>query len=515
MPLQFRRTVILSNAIAFVAVISCTIILVYMLDARMWKWSLTTEMTGATILLLVSIFVFNNFHKFTLSRFLLSIILPAMSMLMMMVPRISDPSLYSYLPRSPNLFCAVITTSVVPLMVFFSREAKYMFTALAINLLILVSIDPVLFIFSVDYRASEYTFGRFVANNMVLLVAEFFLIGCIVFLKTLFEHFEKENVELISSLNDKNAELKIRNTELNELNRNIEIQNIEIQAQSTELMQSQESLVEAHHEIERQKAELQNKNVQLEQSLDDKSKDLLHTNQHLIAQNNGLQQFSYTISHNLRGPVASMLGLINIYHLSSDEDDKASIFSQLERSVQSLETVIIDLNKIIDIRRDTFNINEKVSLEKEVKQIIQSLHVYITENDVQINLDFQRPEIFSIKAYINSILYNLISNAIQYRSLDRKSIINISSYSKSDIVIIEISDNGIGIDLNRFRDDLFKLYKRFHSHIEGKGVGLYIVKQQVEKLNGTIEVQSEPDKGTRFIVSLKDNQQDVLEVKEQ
>jgi signal transduction histidine kinase len=350
---------------------------------------------------------------------------------------------------------------------------------------------------------------------MVLLVAEFFLIGCIVFLKTLFVHFEKENVELIGSLNDKNAELKIRNTELKELNRNIEIQNIEIQAQSTELMQSQESLVEAHHEIERQKAELQNKNVQLEQSLDDKSKDLLHTNQQLIAQNNGLQQFSFTVSHNLRGPVASMLGLINIYHLSTDEDDKASIFSQLEKSVQSLETVIIDLNKIIDIRRDTFNINEKVRLEKEVKQIIQSLHIYITENDIHIDLDFQRPEIFSIKAYINSILYNLISNAIQYRSLDRKSIINISSYSKSDMVIIEISDNGIGIDLNRFSDDLFKLYKRFHSHIEGKGLGLYIVKQQVEKLNGTIEVQSQPDKGTRFIVSLKDNQQNVLEVTEQ
>ena len=119
-----------------------------------------------------------------------------------------------------------------------------------------------------------------------------------------------------------------------------------------------------------------------------------------------------------------------------------------------------------------------------------------------INLDFRCPEIFSIKAYINSILYNLISNAIQYRSLDRKLIINISSYCKLDMVIIEISDNGIGIDLERYRDDLFKLYKRFHSHIEGKGLGLYIVKQQVEKLNGSIEVESQPDKGTRFIVSL-------------
>ncbi len=455
-----------------------------------------------TIVLLFFIFVFNHFHKFNLSRFLLSILIPAMSMLMMMVPRISDPSHYFYLPRSTNLFCAVIATSVVPLMVFFSQEAKYMFTALALNLLILVSIDPVLFIFSADYNASEYTFKLFIANNIVVLVAEFFLIGCIIFLKTLFEHFEKENVALISSLNDKNGELKIRNKELNDLNRNIEIQNEEIQTQSEELMESQESLFVAHHEIERQKAELENKNVELERSLDDKSKDLLQTNQQLVSQNNGLQQFSYTVSHNLRGPVASMLGLINIHRLSTDDDDKASIFSQLEKSVLSLETVITDLNKIIDIRRDTFNINEKVSLENEVKQIIQSLHVYIKENDVRINLDFKHPEIISIKAYINSILYNLISNAIQYRSPDRKLIINISSYWKSDMVIIEVSDNGIGIDLDRFSDDLFKLYKRFHTHIEGKGLGLFIVKQQVEKLNGTIEVESQPDKGTRFIVSL-------------
>jgi signal transduction histidine kinase len=205
-----------------------------------------------------------------------------------------------------------------------------------------------------------------------------------------------------------------------------------------------------------------------------------------------------------------MLGLINIYHLSKDENDKAGIFSQLEKSVQSLETVITDLNKIIDIRRDTFNINENVSLETEVRQIIQSLHVYIKENDVRINLDFQCPEIISIKAYINSILYNLISNAIQYRSPHRKPIIDISSYCISDMVIIEVSDNGIGIDLHRFHDDLFKLYKRFHSHIEGKGLGLYIVKQQVEKLNGNITVESQPEKGTRFTVSLK-NQPNLLE----
>ena len=503
--LQLSRTIILTNAIALIAIILCSILLPYLLNIDQWKWSLTTEMTLATIVVLFLILFFNKLQRFDISRLLLSILIPVMSILIAMLPRISNPMLFHYLPRSPGLFCVILATSVVPLMVFSTREAKFMIPALVLNFLLLVLIDPALFVFSADYKPSEYTAGRFLANNIVLLISEFFLIGCTVFLKTLFEYFEKENETLIHNLNEKNAELKNRNKELFQLNQDIETQNEEIQAQSEELIQSQESLLTAHHEIEWQKVELEKKNVLLEQSLDAKSKDLFNTNQQLVDQNQELQQFSYTVSHNLRGPVASMLGLINIHHLTPNDAEKESIFSLLEKSAKSLETVIHDLNKIIDIRKDKFNISEKVSLEKEVNLIMQSLNVFITENDVSVNVDFKSTEIISIKAYINSILYNLISNAIQYRSLERKPIINISSRRIRDIVVIEVSDNGLGIDLDRFRSDLFKLYKRFHSHVEGKGLGLYIVKQQVEKLNGRIEVESIPDKGTRFSVFLRES----------
>jgi signal transduction histidine kinase len=71
-------------------------------------------------------------------------------------------------------------------------------------------------------------------------------------------------------------------------------------------------------------------------------------------------------------------------------------------------------------------------------------------------------------------------------------------------VVIDVSDNGLGIDLGKFRSDLFKLYKRFHTHIEGKGLGLYLVKQQVEKMNGRIEVDSLPGEWTRFSVFIKE-----------
>ena len=503
--LQLSRTIILTNAIAFTTAILCGLLLPYMLYRNDWHWSYLTIMILATIFVLLITHLFNKLEKFNLSRVLLSILVPVMSTLMVMIPRINEPALYHYLPRSPGLFATMLVTSVVPLMLFSTRESKWLLPTLGLNLTILVLIDPALFWFSADANTGTYNAGRYVANNIILFVSESFLIGSTVFLKTLFEYFEKENEMLIGSLNEKNKELNQRNKELFKLNQDIETQNEEIQAQSEELMQSQDSLLTAHNEIERQKQELEKQNFHLEESLDVKSKDLLDTNQQLVVQNHELQQFSYTVSHNLRGPVASMLGLMNIYHLSTDEHERRSIFSLMEKSAHSLETVIHDLNKIIDIRKDKFHATEKVSLETEVSLITQSLNVFITEKDVTIRPNFEADEIISIKAYINSILYNLISNAIQYRSPERSLVINISSYRKNDFVVIEVSDNGLGIDLDRFSGDLFKLYKRFHTHIEGKGLGLYLVKQQVEKMNGRIEVASAPGEWTRFSVFIKES----------
>lgn len=505
MPLHLNRAIILANAIAVIAIVLCVILLMYLLSNSGWEWSLTTRLVLTTIVALLLIVLFNKLSLFSVSRLLLSMLIPVVSFLIVMIPRAGDPSMFHYSPRSPGLFCVVLVTSVVPLMIFTSRELRYLIPALCINLSVLFCIDPALYFFSADYKTGGYPPSRFLGNNMILFVSEFFLIGSVVFLKTLYEYFEKENEILIRKMNEKNAELKNRNKELFQLNRDIEAQNQEIQAQSEELIQSQESLLSAHHEIERQKAELERQNIQLEESLDAKSKDLLHTNQQLVVQNHELQQFSYTVSHNLRGPVASMLGLVNIYHLSNDQEDKANVFGLLEKSAQSLETVIHDLNKIIDIRKDKFNISENVNLETELSIILQSLSVFITENDVTVTANFKLQEMKSIKAYVNSILYNLISNAIQYRSPERRLKIAVSSYQKSGNAVIVVEDNGLGIDMSRFKNDLFKLYKRFHSHVEGKGLGLYIVKQQVEKLNGFIEVDSSPEWGTRFSVHIREN----------
>jgi signal transduction histidine kinase len=153
---------------------------------------------------------------------------------------------------------------------------------------------------------------------------------------------------------------------------------------------------------------------------------------------------------------------------------------------------------VVDIRHNKFTALEKINLQAEVDLITQSLSTFIKSNEVSIETDFNQPELVSIKAYINSVLFNLVSNAIQYRSPARKPNIRISSRLIHDYVLMEVSDNGLGIDLVKHKGDLFKLYKRFHSHTPGKGLGLFLVKQQLEKLNARIEVDSIPDVGTTF-----------------
>jgi signal transduction histidine kinase len=254
----------------------------------------------------------------------------------------------------------------------------------------------------------------------------------------------------------------------------------------------------ANIEIERQKIELEEKNQMLEEALGEKSFDLLQMNHQLINQNSELQQFSFTVSHNLRAPVASLQGLINLYHMSPTDEERVDIIKLFEKSTSSLDTIIKDLGKIIDIRHDNFTALEKVYLQTEVDLITQSLNAFINSNEVSIKTDFEWPELVSIKAYVNSILFNLISNAIQYRSPLRKPFIKISSRLNGEYIVLEVTDNGLGIDLEKHQTDLFKLYRRFHSHTPGKGLGLFIVKQQIEKLNARIEVESAPDHGTTF-----------------
>ena len=224
----------------------------------------------------------------------------------------------------------------------------------------------------------------------------------------------------------------------------------------------------------------------------------------LVVSNKNLEQFSYIVSHNLRTPVANILGLSNILKDESLPVEQKDLFTQeLFSSVETLDEVIMDLNSILKKRQEINENKEEVSFLQVVNKVRQSISGLIQSEAVEINTDFSAVnEYYTIKSYFHSIFYNLIVNSIKYRSPVRRPIIGISSSKREGKIFLIFKDNGSGFDLEKTEGQIFGLYKRFHSHIEGKGMGLFMVKTQVEVLGGKIKVKSRPDFGTEFEIEL-------------
>jgi signal transduction histidine kinase len=232
---------------------------------------------------------------------------------------------------------------------------------------------------------------------------------------------------------------------------------------------------------------------------------LKRINLDLVQQNEQLNQYSHIVSHNLRAPMTTLLGLIEVFNQCKNNPiETEEVVRLIQKSANKFDSVIKDLNTIITLEDKEINQLAEIDLLKECDGIAFLLSSQLNKSGAEITYDFkQYPTIYSIKNYIHSILYNLISNSIKYKSLTDASVIQISCYKENDsFVCIECRDNGIGIDLDKYRDKLFGFYKRFHAHVEGKGLGLHLVKKQVDLLGGKIEVESEVNKGTRFKILL-------------
>jgi signal transduction histidine kinase len=227
----------------------------------------------------------------------------------------------------------------------------------------------------------------------------------------------------------------------------------------------------------------------------------------IVQRNKDLEQFSYIISHNLRAPVANILGLVNILQtIGFDKEEEKNVIGYLSTSAQNLDNVIIDINHILDLQHEVNEKKESIQFASLLNEIKLSIINVINDGHVQINSDFSKVgEISAIKTYLYSIFYNLISNSIKYRRHDIAPIIDITSAVVNNKIQLIFKDNGLGIDLKRKRGEIFGLYKRFHDHVEGKGMGLFMVKTQVQTLGGTIAIASEVNQGTTFTMEFDVN----------
>jgi PAS domain S-box-containing protein len=223
----------------------------------------------------------------------------------------------------------------------------------------------------------------------------------------------------------------------------------------------------------------------------------------LYKRNKELQQFGYVVSHNLRSPVANILGLINL--LEMDKEDPQTVetcVKELTVSVNRLDNVIKDLSQILSITDGSVELTkEMVDLTEILANVQLDLKEAISYSKANIYISAKIKLIFSHKAYLYSVFYNLLSNGIKYRS-ERAPEIKINITGNAESIIIVVSDNGIGIDLEKHKEELFKPYKRFNRRAEGKGLGLFLIKSHIEALNGNVDIKSNLGVGTTFTITL-------------
>ena len=221
---------------------------------------------------------------------------------------------------------------------------------------------------------------------------------------------------------------------------------------------------------------------------------------HLQLRNKQLAQFAYMISHHLRAPIARILGLASIFNNSPDDD--AFILKKIVESTEELDQVVQDITLVVSARDPGDEKYEHINFDTAAHKVINDLRKSIEESKATITLEFQQCQGFNtIPSYLDSIMTNLMSNAIKFTLPETLPQIRVKTSIDENFVCLSVSDNGRGIDLEKNRKDLFTIYKKFHNEsIPGKGVGLYLVKAQTEALGGRVEVVSKINEGSEFNV---------------
>ena len=219
-----------------------------------------------------------------------------------------------------------------------------------------------------------------------------------------------------------------------------------------------------------------------------------------------IRQFAYITSHNLRAPLSNLIGLLNLTEdiVVQDETLKEILFG-FKTSTNHLNETVEDLIKILIIKDKNSIAQEEIQFETIFQKVFTQTKNLIKENNPKIKYDFSlAPNVFFNPVYLESIFLNLFTNALKYSSPTRNLEIKIHSKRIGNEIQLEFEDNGIGINLKRHKDRVFGLYQRFHNHPNSKGLGLYLVKSQLETLGARIEIESRVDEGTKFFIKFKE-----------
>ena len=216
-------------------------------------------------------------------------------------------------------------------------------------------------------------------------------------------------------------------------------------------------------------------------------------------QNARLQNFAYIISHNIRSHSANLTALVDFLQTAPDEAQATMFLQMLKTSTNKLAETIVNLNEIVTATSTSHQPWEPRALGHEVHRALEALNVLTHQCGLVVTVDVPTgTTVMVVPAYLDSILLNLLSNAIKYRSATGVPHLWVSCYREDDYTVLTIRDNGRGIDLVRNHAKVFGMYKTFHNNDDARGLGLFITKNQIEAMNGKIEVDSAVGVGSTF-----------------
>lgn len=239
------------------------------------------------------------------------------------------------------------------------------------------------------------------------------------------------------------------------------------------------------------------KNVSFRKKLEAERNDLLTS---LTEINSDLRHLTYTTSHDLRAPVNNMLSLFDLMDTTRVNDqDTLELLEILRLAGEKLKQT---LNNYVDLlhEKDATHVRtEELDLAVCLQEVLDSISSLVSTSNASIQSNFTRvPKIVFNKAYLRSIFLNLITNSIKYARPDRSPVITIHTEKTDAAAALIFRDNGLGFDMEKVKHEIFGLHRKFHSHTDSKGIGLYLVHSHVTSLGGSITVESTVNEGTTF-----------------
>jgi PAS domain S-box-containing protein len=241
-----------------------------------------------------------------------------------------------------------------------------------------------------------------------------------------------------------------------------------------------------------------------EEKIREQNIQLKHITEDLTRKNDQLEEFTQIVSHNLRSPAGNVVTLLNLYEQSPSESEKLEYFSLIKQTGNSILVSLNELNEVLKIKQNHDIHCQHIGFADALNTAKNMLTGKIMELSASIRTSFDlAPVVYFPAIYLESIMLNLLSNALKYNNPEKPLVIDVSSREVENYVMLTVCDNGLGINLEKYGHQIFKMRKTFHYHPEARGIGLFLVKNQVEALGGTIAVDSKENSGTTFTIQFK------------